>query len=137
MADQKGLALRTTPLSSDRRLGYPAALSRVLLNLVTNGLKFTDRGFVEIATYNAGPSRVEFSVRDSGCGLDMPIEHTLYQPFRRISPNGGYSFSGSGLGLAICRRLLTAMHSELQHETGSSRGTRFYFELDLPPATTP
>ncbi len=134
MAEQKGLTLRTLSPSPDQRLGYPAALSRVLLNLITNAVKFTEEGFVEIATRTTGPSRVEFSVRDTGRGLGAATHYELYQPFHRTTSSRGYGFSGSGLGLAICRRLVTAMHSELQYETAHDWGTRFFFEVNLPPA---
>jgi signal transduction histidine kinase len=136
MAEQKELVLRSVPIATDRRLGYPTALSRVLLNLVTNALKFTERGFVEIVTRASGQSRVEFSVRDTGSGLEVATHPDLFQPFRRSSSSHGYTFSGSGLGLAICHRLVTAMHSELQYETAPGWGTRFFFEVELPPASS-
>ena len=137
IAEEKGLALRFTPPPSDYRLGKPLALSRVLLNLTTNALKFTDDGFVEIATRAKGLSRVEFSVRDTGHGVSEEALANLYQPFRRTrarAGRSGYYFSGTGLGLAMCRKLVEAMGSELKLETRAGWGTRFYFEADLPPA---
>lgn len=135
MAEEKGLTIRLLPPTSDRRLGHPLALSRVLLNLTTNALKFTDEGVVELTTHARSLTRLELSVRDTGHGINPKSLSSLYQPFRR-SPRGkaGYSFSGTGLGLAICRRLVAAMGSELQVETRPNWGTRFYFELDLPIA---
>ena len=138
IAEEKGLALRYTPPSSDHRLGRPLALSRVLLNLTTNALKFTDDGFVELTTRARGLSRVEFSVRDTGHGVSEEALANLYQPFRRTrarAGRSGYYFSGTGLGLAMCRKLVEAMGSELQLETKAGWGTRFFFELDLPPTT--
>jgi len=58
----------------------------------------------------------------------------LYQPFRRVRGRTGFTFSGTGLGLAITRKLITAMGSDLQVETGPSWGTRFFFEVALPLA---
>jgi len=78
-----------------------------------------------------GPARVEFSVRDTGPGIGSEALANLYQPFRRARGRNGHCFSGTGLGLAISRKLVAAMGSELQLETGGG-GTRFYFELDLP-----
>ena len=63
------------------------------------------------------------------CDLD-----TLYDPFRRVQHDERYAFSSTGLGLALCRRLVTAMDSELRVETRPDWGTKFFFELDLPPA---
>ena len=134
MAEEKGLTVRLLPLAQDQRLGYPVALSRVLLNLTTNALKFTDEGFVEIVARAKSPTRVEFSVRDTGNGIAREVLKTLYRPFRRSPSGDRYSFSGTGLGLSICRRLVEAMGSELQLETDPNWGTRFFFELELRPA---
>ena len=132
MAEEKNLIVRTRPPSVDHRLGHPVAVSRVLLNLTCNALKFTERGFVELEARESGAARVEFSVRDTGSGIDPQALTRLYQPFRR--GRGSVRFSGTGLGLTICRRLVEAMGSKLQVETHPGWGTRFYFELDLPAA---
>ena len=136
MAEEKGLTIWITPPIADQRLGYPVALGRVLLNLLTNAIKFTDDGGVEITVTARGMSRVIFSVRDTGRGINPEVMSTLYQPVRRTRARKGFYFSGSGLGLAICRRLVEAMGSTLEVETESDRGTRFFFELELPPAST-
>ncbi|HEV8265441.1 MAG TPA: HAMP domain-containing sensor histidine kinase [Gemmatimonadales bacterium] len=137
MAEEKKLAVRLLATTTDERLGHPVALSRVLLNLTTNALKFTDRGYVEIVTQEKGADRVEFAVRDSGKGIDPALVDTLYEPLRRTSRRRGHLFSQTGLGLTICRKLVEAMGSELRVETRSGWGTRFFFELDLPPCPSP
>lgn len=134
MAEEKGLEVRLVSQEPDSRLGNPLALGRVLLNLTSNALKFTDQGFVEIRTAPRGPTRLEVSVRDSGRGINPGALSTLYEPLRRASGRSGYCFSGTGLGLTICRKLVAAMGSVLEVETRPQWGTRFYFELDLPPA---
>lgn len=134
IAEEKSLSVRLTPPESDFRIGYPVALSRVLLNLTTNALKFTAEGFVEVAARQVSGSAVEFSVRDTGRGIPPQSMATLFEPFRRRQKPGEYAFSGSGLGLSICRKLVEAMGSALQVETAPDYGTRFYFVLDLPPA---
>jgi signal transduction histidine kinase len=133
MAEEKGLRVQLFPPAVDQRLGYPLALSRVLLNLTTNGLKFTDTGFVEISCRATSPTRVEFSVRDTGKGYTPDAIDHLYQPFRRSRDGKKYGFSGTGLGLAISQKLVVAMDSVLEVETRPRWGTRFFFELDLPP----
>jgi hypothetical protein len=136
MAEEKGLTIRLLPPDTDHRLGHPIALSRVLLNLTTNALKFTEEGSVELVGQARGLTALEFSVRDTGHGISDDALPTLYQPFRRSrSHRGGYCFSGTGLGLAICRRLVEAMGGELRVDSKPSWGTRFYFHLELPPAT--
>lgn len=136
IAEEKGLTVRFEGPPGDQRLGRPIALSRILLNLVTNALKFTDEGHVEVFTRVTAPTRVEFSVKDTGRGISEEAMMTLYQPFRRASGRAGrsgYFFSGTGLGLAMVRKLLGAMSSELRFETAAGHGTRFYFEIELPP----
>jgi signal transduction histidine kinase len=134
IAEEKSLSVRLTTPEADFRIGHPVALSRVLLNLTTNALKFTAEGFVEVVARQTGARRVEFSVRDTGRGIPPQSMATLFEPFRRRQKHNEYAFSGSGLGLSICRKLVEAMGSTLQVETEQSVGTRFYFELDLPLA---
>ena len=139
IAEEKGLTVRFKGPPGDQRLGLPIALGRVLLNLVTNALKFTEQGSVEIVARISGPARVEFSVADTGRGIGEDAVVTLYQPFRKSSGRAGrsgYFFSGTGLGLAMVRKLLGAMGSELKFETRAGEGTRFFFELDLPPVAS-
>jgi len=131
IAEEKGLEVRVTAPASSSRLGHPVALSRVLLNLTTNALKFTDEGFVEIRVTESSAGALEFSVRDSGRGIPASAMAMLFEPFRRRQKDRDYAFSGSGLGLSICRKLVEAMQGELKVETGST-GTRFFFVLDLP-----
>jgi len=135
IAEEKGLTVRLASPDVDFRIGHPVALSRVLLNLTTNALKFTDEGYVEVACRPTSGTGVEFSVRDTGRGIPPQAMLTLFEPFRRRQKEGDYAFSGAGLGLSICRKLVEAMHSALQVETTPNSGTRFYFELDLPVAT--
>ena len=134
IAAEKGLTMRLTAPERDFRLGHPVALSRVLLNLTTNALKFTDEGLVEVVGRQLTPTTVEFSVRDTGRGIPPQSMATLYEPFRRRQRPGEYAFSGSGLGLSICRKLVEAMGGRLEVETEKGKGTRFYFTLDLPTA---
>jgi signal transduction histidine kinase len=135
MVEEKQLALRVLRPAIDQRLGHPVALSRVLLNLTTNALKFTDQGYVEIATRELLPQKIEFAVRDSGKGIDPATLATLFTPMREASGRrggGSRSFSRTGLGLTICHRLVRAMGSELRVESRAGWGTRFFFELALP-----
>ena len=137
IAEEKNLVVKVTSPEADFRIGHPVALSRVLLNLTTNALKFTAEGSVEVTAVSRNSRCIEFSVRDTGRGIPPQSMATLFEPFRRRQKPGEYTFSGSGLGLSICRKLVEAMGSVLQVETASGYGTRFYFVLDLPPAGEP
>jgi len=135
LAEEKRLDLRFVAPAHDRRRGHERALSRVLLNLTTNALKFTERGHVEVAARATKGPRVEFSVHDTGPGIDADTLRTLYQPFRSAPSSPRQHFSHSGLGLAICRKLVGAMGSELAMKTRPGWGTKFSFELELPPTS--
>ncbi|MGH7586443.1 MAG: sensor histidine kinase [Gemmatimonadales bacterium] len=132
IAEEKGIKVSVSGPERDFRQGHPVALSRVLLNLTTNALKFTDEGSVEVTARVLAGDGVEFSVRDTGRGIPPEAMLTLYEPFRRRHKPGEYSVSGTGLGLSICRKLVEAMGSTIQVQTESRKGTRFFFVLRLP-----
>jgi signal transduction histidine kinase len=134
IAAEKGLTVGVTLPTTDLRLGHALALRRVLLNLTTNALKFTERGSVDIVATEKSATRIRFSVRDTGPGINPEALSSLFHPFRRIAKAGRYLFSGTGLGLALTRRLVRAMGSELCLETRATMGTQFWFDLELPPA---
>ena len=138
IAEEKRLTVRLLAPTNDQRIGHPVALSRILLNLTTNALKFTDQGYVEIVAQETGGggagSRIEFAVRDSGRGIPSDKITTLFQPLRKEAGRRGQLFSQTGLGLTICRKLATALKSELKVESRTGWGTRFYFEVDAPIA---
>src|SRR5438105_13116782 len=95
MAEEKGLTVHLRPPTGDVRIGHPVALSRALLNLTCNALKFTEHGFVEVAAVAKDDIHVEFAVRDTGSGLDPQALNRLYQPFRRTRGRTGSTFSGT------------------------------------------
>jgi signal transduction histidine kinase len=124
IAEQRGLDLVIRTSGRNERVGHPRAVGRVLLNLATNALRYTQEVRVEISVRPRSGTRVEFSVADTGPGL--PPEGT--------TPSGQPSFSTSGLGLTICRRVLNELDSTLKCESTRGVGTRFWFELDLSVA---
>ncbi len=134
MAEEKGLLLEATVPELDGRIGFPAALQRVLLNLTTNALKFTEKGSVRLAGEQIDRLRLEFSVSDTGRGIPPAVMHTLFDAFRMRGPNSDYFFSSAGLGLATCHKLIAAMGGELKVDSLVDRGTRFSFQLELPSA---
>ncbi len=129
---EKGLPLQVSFPRVDGRVGYPSALNRVLLNLTSNALRYTDTGSVAIGCVELNENRMEFWVKDTGRGIPDSVLAMLYDGFR---PGAlGIRFSSAGLGLAICRTVLEAMGSALKIETSPTDGTRFSFQLDLPVA---
>jgi signal transduction histidine kinase len=132
LGEEKGLVLRTTFPQVDGRLGYPSALSRVLLNLTSNAVRYTERGSVSVGCTELTQTRVEFWIEDTGRGIPDSVLAMLFDGFRPAA--AGMRFSSAGLGLAICRNLLEKMASSLQVKTEIEQGTRFSFEIELPPA---
>ena len=132
MAEEKRLTMRAIGPSADVRIGHPSALNRVLLNLATNAIKFTNAGTVEVTCLEMARRHVEFSVRDTGRGIPEHVIANLFEAFRQRQIPGDYAFSSAGLGLSICQQLVRAMGGELQVETELEKGTRFFFTLELP-----
>lgn len=132
MAEEKKLIVRCVGPEADLRVGYQAALNRVLLNLATNAIKFTNTGSVDVACRQLDRSRLEFSVKDTGRGIPPHVMSHLFEAFRQRQITGDYAFSSAGLGLSICKKLIAAMGGELGVETELEKGTRFHFVLDLP-----
>jgi signal transduction histidine kinase len=135
IADEKGLDLRVMLADVGVREGHPAAISRVLLNLITNGLKYTERGYVAISAESVDATRIRFTVTDSGRGIPEALRQTLTEAFRSRA-DGTRHFSSSGLGLATCRRILQQLDATVDVSANAPVGTRFEFTLALPPATT-
>ena len=132
LAEEKNLVLNTTFPQIDGRLGYPSALSRVLLNLTTNALRYTERGSVAVGATEHSPTLIEFWIEDTGRGIPDNVLAMLFDGFRPGSV--GIRFSSAGLGLAICRNLLEKMGSSLLVDTAVEEGTRFSFRIELPQA---
>lgn len=126
VAEQRNLDLIIRTTGRSERVGHPRAVGRVILNLATNALRYTNEGRVEITVRAHAGSRVEFAVSDTGPGLPVDGDPT--------ADAGDRPFSTSGLGLTICRRVLKALGSRLQIESKPGVGTRFWFELELPGA---
>ena len=121
------------------RLGDAGKIQQVLLNLVGNAMKFSPRGRVTVNVRRAHgrDGRLRFEVVDDGTGVDEAALPRLFEPFTQIHPHTTDRGQGAGLGLAISRALVTGMGGEIGAERRRERGSRFWFELDLPPAAAP
>lgn len=131
IAEEKRLELRVSYPQADARVGDAAALHRVILNLVTNALKYTDAGYVSIECTELDDDVIEFAVQDSGEGIPPHALTTLSDELR--SNQSGLRYTSSGLGLAICKALLEKMDATLNIEPrGRGEGTRISFRVRLP-----
>ncbi|MBK9797818.1 MAG: hypothetical protein IPP58_15325 [Holophagaceae bacterium] len=145
LALAKGLCFRVEssgPLPS-LLVGDGLRLRQVLLNLVGNALKFTDRGEVVLSLEGrevTDPPKhfhCTFRVRDTGPGLDAEAQRRVFAPFEQGDMSIQRRHGGAGLGLAISRELLVAMGAELTLESGPGRGCLFAFSLVLPLGEAP
>lgn len=114
-------------------LGDAGRLRQVLLNLLSNALKFTSRGRVTLIVKPMRGDWVHFEVRDTGCGIKDADPQRLFQPFYQ-GPAAMHHQGGTGLGLAISKRLVEAMQGRIGVSVLDDGGTRFWFELPLPEA---
>ena len=131
LAQKKHLQLATSigagvnTIQNDRR-----RVEQVLINLVNNAVKFTERGTVSIEC-QLRDGWLETSVRDSGIGIKPEDMHRLFQPFQQIDTGLTRGHEGTGLGLAICKRLVTLMGGEITVESQWDVGSTFRFTLPL------
>ncbi len=115
-------------------------LRQVLLNLLGNAVKFTDRGTVSLSVRVLGvedtQARLRFEVRDTGIGIDAEQVTRLFQPFEQVSALARRA-GGTGLGLVISRQLVRSMGGEIDFETTPGHGSAFWFEMKLPVVEEP
>jgi two-component system, sensor histidine kinase len=136
-AEAKGMALvlDLEPGVADRVLGDAQRLKQVLLNLVGNGIKFTERGGVSLrlSPLHApeGWAQVKFEVVDSGIGMTSDALQHLFEPFQQVEGKGNMRRGGTGLGLAISQRIVEAMGSRIEVESQPGGGSCFRFVLSL------
>lgn len=116
---------------ADRRLGDERRVRQILRILLSNAVKFTAEGRVELSLRLDG-DRLEARVADTGPGLSSEILERLFQPFAQADDSIRRAHQGSGLGLALCKRLVEAMGGEIGAENGPEGGAVFHLGLPAP-----
>jgi signal transduction histidine kinase/CheY-like chemotaxis protein len=139
-AQEKGLELACFLDDGARKpmRGDPTRIRQVLLNLLSNALKFTDKGFVSIEVRSEarddGRTSLRIDVADTGIGLTPEAKSKLFQKFQQADGSITRRFGGTGLGLSICRQLVELMGGEVDVTDRPGGGTIFWFEVALAPA---
>lgn len=118
--------------------GDPVRLSQVINNLVSNAIKFTQKGFVAVEVLSTGYQEpyhsVTFSVRDTGIGIPADKLNYIFESFSQATPDTARKFGGTGLGLSITKQLLKLMGSDVIVTSELGRGAEFSFSLELEAA---
>jgi len=138
-ASSKGLEIAARFDSSDDfLLGDPFRLRQVLVNLLGNAIKFTERGEVVVRVRRLehdGPgARMQLSVRDTGIGIAPQAQERIFEHFSQADGSTTREHGGSGLGLAICRRLLGLMGGSIGVTSAPNEGATFVVDVVLPCA---
>ncbi|MGS0680897.1 ATP-binding protein [Shewanella sp. 125m-7] len=119
-----------------RLMGDPDRIKQILVNLIGNSIKFTQKGkvCVNIEWKNRA---FYFSVSDTGCGIPQDKLDTLFDPFTQVNNSSNRAFEGTGLGLAICKHLIDEMHGTISLVSELGKGTQFTISLPLKQVTSP
>lgn len=119
-------------------LGDPVRLHQIIVNLLANAIKFTDKGSISVNLHTrpteSGACEVEISVKDSGIGMSVEQQSVLFQPFSQVDNSTTRKYGGTGLGLAICKRLCEMMNGHIWVVSQPGQGSTFTFSVCLEPA---
>ena len=136
-AEAKGLRLLLN-IEQGVRLpvrGDPVRLRQVVSNLISNAVKFTERGSVTLNVKrlreSAAQHQLRFEVRDTGIGIGQDAQERLFQAFSQADASTTRLYGGTGLGLAICQRIVTLMGGSIGVESEPGQGSTFWFEIPL------
>ncbi len=138
-AKQIEFVLDLPPAESSLFKGDPGRIRQILMNLVGNAVKFTERGQVGIGIRVTHEDKVNsklmFEVRDTGIGIEPDKTQSLFESFVQSDASVTSKYGGSGLGLAITKRLVEAMSGYIDVESEPGKGSRFWFEIALRKVT--
>lgn len=104
-------------------------LSQIFFNLLSNALKFTNKGFIEFGYQVSENNAITFYVKDTGIGIPEEKQKIIFQRFRQVDESQHRNYSGAGLGLAICKNLVELLGGKIWFESIVKEGTTFFFEI--------
>lgn len=142
-AEEKGVELiaQIDPAVPAFVAGDPHRIRQVVLNFISNAIKFTSEGGVTVELNclqkNTDTATIEFAVADTGNGIKPEHQKKLFAPYSQGAVDIARKYGGTGLGLAICRRLVELMGGEIVLESSVGEGSKFSFQLTMPLADEP
>jgi CheY-like chemotaxis protein/two-component sensor histidine kinase len=114
-------------------IGDPTRIAQILNNLVSNAIKFTDIGYVDVSVrvlgMNTEKATIRFEVSDSGIGISAEKHHTIFESFSQANSDTTRKYGGTGLGLTITKKLIELHQSNIFIESEIGKGSTFYFDL--------
>ncbi len=133
-AEQKGLTLNCTQqITQDKLLGDHVRIRQILMNLISNAIKFTENGGVDVCVVQHPDMSIEINVKDTGVGIEADVQKTLFEPFIQGDSSTTRTQDGTGLGLAICRKLTGLMGGNIGLKSTPGKGSTFTVTLPLKP----
>ena len=134
-AEQNTLVTTTIhPSVPDGLRGDPTRLRQILINLVGNGLKFTENGTVEISVTRDSDSNLLFSIKDNGIGIPKEKQELIFESFTQADSLTTRKYGGTGLGLTICQKLTKIMGGRIWLKSVPGKGSTFFFTCSFNPA---
>ena len=137
VAEQKGLSckLHISPDTPGLLIGDEVHIRQILINLISNGIKFTSEGFVHVNIVcqrsDASTARLRFEVIDSGIGIPEEMQEKIFEKFTQANQSITREYGGTGLGTSIARNLVELMGGKMGLQSSANAGSTFWFEIEF------
>ncbi len=139
LQNKNAIHLEIDPKIPFNLISDPVRLSQILMNVIGNAMKFTERGNIWISTKlvedKIDSAKIYFEIKDDGMGIPIKKQKIIFEEFSQLKSEN-YNYQGTGLGLPIVKKLLLLFNSEIHLESEKEQGALFSFEIELKKAVT-